>query len=359
MGAIFSFLIILSVLVLVHELGHFLLARKFNIKVEEFGLGYPPRIWGKKKGETTYSINALLLGGFVRLLGEDYAELKGMPDKERKRAFSVQKKRVRVMVLMAGVVMNFLLGIVLFAAIYTKIGIPEKVDYLIVTGLAKDSPAEKAGIQLEDKIVGVEGMEWPNKENLVTDFVDYVKDHRGEEVKLLFQEKDSLVVIPRLEEDTPEGQGSLGVGITSMDLVQYPLWQRPFRGMVVGIKEALAWGKEIVVGLGKMFYKLFKGDIPKDVAGPVGIYEISKNVVEEGIMATLQFMAILSINLSILNLLPIPALDGGRLLFIAIESVIRKRVKPEIEQTIHIMGMVLILGLMLLITINDIRRLLG
>jgi len=359
MIAIINFLIILSVLVIVHELGHFLVARKFNIKVEEFGLGYPPRIWGKRKGETIYSINALLLGGFVKLLGEDYAELRDVPDSQRKRAFSVQKKRIRVLVLMAGVVMNFLLGIVLFAAIYTKIGIPERVDYLLVTGLSKDSPADQAGIKLEDKIVGVEGMVWPEKDNLVRDFVDYIKSKRGEEVKLLLKDDKSLIVIPRLEEETPEGQGSLGVGITSMDLVQYPLWQRPFRGMVVGVKEALGWGKEIVVGIGKMFYKLFQGEVPKDVGGPVAIYEISKSVTDEGIMATLQFMAILSINLAILNLLPIPALDGGRLLFIAIESVIRRRIKPELEQTIHIAGMMLILGLMVLITINDVKRLLG
>jgi len=359
MVAIVNFLIILSVLVIVHELGHFLVARKFNIKVEEFGLGYPPRIWGKRKGETIYSINALLLGGFVKLLGEDYAELREVPDDQRKRAFSAQKKRVRVLVLMAGVVMNFILGIVIFAGIYTKIGIPEKVNYLVVTGLAQDSPAEQAGIELEDRIIGVEGMEWPGKDNLTRDFVDYVKSKRGEEVKLLFKDESSLIVIPRLEEETPEGQGALGVGISSMDLVQYPLWQRPFRGMVVGMREALGWGKEIVVGMGKMFYKLFQGEVPKDVGGPVAIYEVSKDVTSEGIMATLQFVAILSINLSILNLLPIPALDGGRLLFIAIESVIRRRVKPELEQTIHIMGMVLILGLMLLITINDIKRLLG
>jgi len=345
MGSIIAFLIILSVLILVHELGHFWLARKFGIKIEEFGLGYPPRIWGKKVGETIYSLNWLPFGGFVKMLGEDSGEQ--IADKrELKRAFFKQKKRVRVVVLTAGVIMNFLLGVGLFAAIYTKIGIPEKVDYLVVIGIAEDSPAEKAGMQLEDKIIGVEGMEWPGKERLTEEFVGFVKDHRGEEVKLSLSDGQQVVVMPRSEAETPEGEGALGVSITSVDLVDYPYWQRPFRGIWVGLKEALAWGREIVTSLGKTFYRLFRGEVPKDVAGPVGIYEISKGVVEEGFLAVLQFVAILSINLSILNLLPIPALDGGRLFFIAIESVTRRRVKPELEQMFHLLGIALIIGLM-------------
>jgi regulator of sigma E protease len=144
-----------------------------------------------------------------------------------------------------------------------------------------------------------------------------------------------------------------------VDTVLYPVWQRPFRGMWIGIKEALAWGKEILGSLGMMFYRLFKGEVPKDVAGPVGIYQISKSVADEGLLAVLQFVAILSINLSILNLLPIPALDGGRLVFLGIESITKKKVKSEVEQVIHLVGMVLILGLMALITVNDVRRLIG
>ena len=323
--AIISFLIILSILILVHELGHFLMAKRYGIKVEEFGFGYPPRFFGIKKRGTIYSLNFLPFGGFVRLKGED-----------------LKPKRVRLLVLLAGVVMNFLLGVVLFAAIYTKLGIPEKVDYLVVTAVAKDSPAEQAGIKEEDKLVDFKDTD---------KFIEFINEHRGEEVSLRLKEGREILVTPRLAADTPQGEGALGIAITNVDTVLYPLWQRPFRGMWFGLKEAVSWGREILTSLAKIN--------AKDVAGPVGIYEISKDVTKQGFLAILQFMAILSINLSILNLLPLPALDGGRLIFIGIEAVMKKRVKPEWEQAVHLAGIVLLIGLMVLVTINDVRRLLG
>ena len=349
MTSIISFIIILSILVLVHELGHFLVARKFGIKVEEFGFGYPPKIWGKRVGETIYSINWLPFGGFVRMLGEDSSgqvENKG----ELKRAFFNQSKRVRVAVLLAGVIMNFLFGVVLFGAIYAKIGIPEEVDYLVITGIAEDSPAQKAGLKIEDKIINVGKM---------NEFIKDVSSYAGREYELELKDGRKVVVIPRTKEETPEGQGALGVAITNTDMVMYPYWQRPFRGMLTGLREAMAWGKDIFESLTMMIVRLFKGSVPQDVAGVVGIYQISKDVSKEGVLAILQFMAILSINLSILNLLPIPALDGGRLLFVVVEAITRKRIKPQVEQIVHLVGMALLLGLMVLVTIGDVKRLIG
>jgi len=363
MFSIISFLIILSVLVLVHEFGHFWMGRKFGIKIEEFGLGYPPRVWGKKIGETIYSLNWLPLGGFVKLLGENGKEEgKKLSEKELKRAFFTQKKGARVLILTAGVVMNFLLGVLLFAAIYTKIGIPEEVNYLKVLGIIEGSPAEMAGFKAGDKIIGIKDEDnvfKGDKKELTSRFIEVVNNNRGKEIGFVLDEGKEISIVPRLIEDTPEGQGALGVSITNMDLVQYPYWQRPFRGVWVGLKEAGAWGKDILVSLKMMVVRGIQGEAPKDVAGPIGIYQISKSVVEEGILTILQFVAILSINLAVLNLLPIPALDGGRLLFIGIEAVFRKKVSQKIEQTIHLIGMVILLSLMVLVTINDIRRLIG
>ena len=360
MVSIITFLIILSILVLIHELGHFWAAKKFGIKVDEFGVGYPPRVYAKKKGETTYSLNWLPFGGFVRLFGEEASDqYKKISEKDLKRAFFQQPKMVRMAVLTAGVVMNFFMGVVLFAAVYTKLGIPEQVDYLTVTGIGKDTPAEKAGLRLEDKIIGVVGIEWMKKEELVTGFVGYINDHRGEEVKLILTDGKEVMITPRLEEETPEEQGALGVVISGVDIVQYPYWQRPFRGIWVGLKEAIAWGGDILDSLHKTVVTLFRGKIPEGVAGPIGIYKISQGVMEKGLLATLQLMAILSINLAVLNLLPLPALDGGRLMFVAIESIIKKRIKPEIEQMVHLAGMALLIGLMILVTVNDIKRLVG
>ncbi len=341
MPSILTFLIILSVLVIVHELGHFWSAKRHGIKVEEFGFGYPPRLWAVKRGETIYSLNLLPFGGFVRMLGEDEAV--------GNRSFFVQKKSVRTLVLLAGVVMNFLLGVVLFGAIYTKLGIPEPVDYLTVTNVSPGSPAEQAGIKPEDKIIGFKDSQ---------EFIGFVNAKRGETVSLRLSDRQ-VEVVPRLVQDTPEGQGALGVSITDIDFVQYPLWQRPFRGMWLGMKEAFTWGREILGALAKTVAGLFVGLVPKDVAGPVGIYQVSKSASEQGLLAVFQFTGILSINLAILNLLPLPALDGGRLFFIAIEAVIGRRVKPRFEQTVHLIGMALLIGLMVLVTVNDVRRLLG
>ncbi len=341
MFALISFLITLSVLVLVHELGHFISAKKHGVKVEEFGFGYPPRIFGIKRGETTYSLNWLPFGGFVRMLGEDEAV--------GSRSFFVQSKLVRTIILLAGVTMNFLLGVVLFAAVYTKMGVPEPVNYLTVTNVVADSPADKAGINPGDKILDF---------NDNQQFVSYINDHRGETVNLKLEDRQ-VELVPRSVEDTPQGQGALGVAITNIDFVQHPLWQRPFRGMWFGLKEALGWGKEILVSLGQTFVRLTQGEVPQDVAGPVGIYEVSKSASAQGLLAVLQFTGILSVNLAILNLLPLPALDGGRLFFILIEAVTRKRVHPKFEQAVHLAGMALLIGLMILVTINDVRRLIG
>lgn len=341
MMSILTFLIILSLLVFVHELGHFLSAKKHGIKVEEFGFGYPPRLWGITKGETIYSLNLLPFGGFVRMLGED--EAKGG------RSFYLQPKLTRLLVLLAGVTMNFLLGVVLFGAIYTKLGIPEPVEYLTVTSVAPGSPAEAVGLKPDDKIAGFADTQA---------FIDYINTHRGEVVSLKVGER-LVEAVPRTVDETPAGQGALGVGITNIDFVFYPVWQRPVRGVIYGTKEAIGWGKEILYSLKTLIGRLIAGEVPQEVAGPVGIYEVSKSATRQGFLAVLQFTGILSINLAILNLLPLPALDGGRVLFILLEIVRRRRIKAAIEQKIHLAGMLLLIALMVLITVNDLKRLLG
>jgi len=337
--AILTFIIILSILVLVHELGHFLVAKKFKIKVEEFGFGYPPRLFGVKRKGTIYSLNWLPFGGFVRMRGEDLPEGKG--------SFSVQPKLVKLAVLTAGVAMNFLLGVVLFGVIYTKLGIPQKVDYLRITAVSQNSPAERAGIKPGDKIINFKDEQ---------EFIKFINLNRGKEIVLRLENRE-VSVIPRLIEATPAGEGALGIGFTNMDMVQFPFWQRPFLGAWVGFKEALGWGKDIIMSLTKTAVGLSKGQAPQEVAGPVGIYQISRDVTKIGLIPSLQFMAILSINLSILNLLPLPALDGGRLAFLVLEAATRRKIKPKIEQMIHLVGMALLIGLMILVTIKDIKRL--
>ena len=366
MAPIIIFFIILSVLVLIHEMGHFLAAKKFGIKVEEFGLGYPPKMWGKKIGETIYSINWLPFGGFVRIFGEDWLEEKSQPkagrpraekNKDSHRTLYDKPKKVRALVSIAGVFGNFILGIICFSIIYSFMGIPTKVDYVFIDAVAPGSPAQKVGLSAGDRIVSIN--DHPVK--TTDEFINLVKENAGQETKITAVPKEGglvkeFLVSPRA--NPPEGQGALGVAISSSILKFYPVWQMPARSAWVGIGEAIGWGIMILQGLVLTVKNLIAGVAP-EVAGPIGIYQITSTVVKEGWMLTLQFVGVLSINLAILNLLPLPALDGGRLFFIIIEAISGRRVKPQIEQYVHMAGMAFLITLMLLVTYNDLLRLLG
>lgn len=351
------FLLILSVLVLVHELGHFLVAKKAGILVEEFGLGLPPRLWGKKRGETVYSLNWLPIGGFVKLYGEDQPEAVN-PE----RAFFMQSKRVRLAVLLAGVAMNFVLGVAVFAIIYTKLGIPTPTETVRVVEVVPGTPADKAGIKPGEVVVAV-GAE-PVKS---TDrFIELVGQSGGEKLQITLGDGEAgkygrlVEVVPQAGAAGSGRDWEIGVVISNVEMKQFPVWQMPFRGAVVGVKEAWAWGVMIASGVGQMAGQLVvKGEAPHDVAGPVGIFQLTGTVKQAGIMALLQFMGVLSINLAVVNLLPLPALDGGRLGFLLVEAVTGKRVKPKWEKWIHAAGMVMLLTLMGWVTINDIVRLIN
>lgn len=348
------FILILSLLVFVHELGHFLVAKKAGIKVEEFGFGLPPRLWGKKVGETIYSVNALPIGGFVRLYGED-EEVEGK-NVNKSRQFLHKPKGIRAAVTAAGVVMNFLLAVVVFSLIYTKLGIPTETDNIRVIGIVPESPAAQAGLRDNDVIVSIEGKLIKDSQ----DFINLTREFAGKEmsVKVNRGEEVEIKVTPR--KDPPLGEGPLGVVISNQEIKFYPFWQMPFRGAVEGVRESFAWTRLIAEGLGMMVFRLVTaGTVPQDVAGPVGIFQITGQVAKTGVWSVLQFLGVLSINLAVVNLLPIPALDGGRLLFIAIEAFIGRRVKAKVEAYAHQIGMIFLLFLIVLITFNDIRRVFG
>jgi len=346
-----AFVITLSVLVLCHELGHFLLAKRLGVKVEEFGFGLPPRIASLKRGETTYSINALPIGGFVRLFGEEEA-----PSKTAKDAFMNKSKRARSAIVAAGVLMNLALATVAFSVIYLRIGIPVRTNQVIVSGIAKNSPAEMAGIKTEDRITKVDGAEVGG----VKQFIESVKAKAGQTVEIELEGKGgastAVKVIPRL--DPPKGEGALGVAITETDLKFYPIWQMPFLALREGIKDSLSWAKTTIEVIFNMVFELVtKRVVPRDVAGFVGIYQVTGIVVKEGWLAMLKFLGVLSINLFVINLFPMPPLDGGKLLFIGIEAVFGKRLAPKVERWAQNVGMILLVILIVLITINDISRL--
>lgn len=358
---IVSFILILSVLVLVHELGHFLVAKFFKIKVEEFGFGFPPRVFGKKIGETIYSINLLPIGGFVKLYGEDDAgggSLKIRNPKseilnEEDRAFYARPLWQRITVVVAGVVMNFLLAVVLISTLFATQGVAVPTENVLVNEVQSGSPAQTAGILKEDEIISVNGKEINSSE----EFIKIVDENSGEKISLLIlrdSEEVAISLTPRVE--VPEGEGPIGVVISNIQIKKYSWFEAPFYGTL----EALKFTKLIVTGLGGLVFDLVTtGKAPEGVAGPVGVAQLTGVVVQNGLVATLWFVALLSLNLAVLNILPIPALDGGRFFFQMIELVTRKKVSPKYEGYAHAAGLVILLSLMVLITVFDVGRLIS
>ncbi len=352
--SIIIFFLVLSVLILIHELGHFITARRAGVWVEEFGFGLPPRIFGKKIGETLYSINLLPFGGFVKLHGEGSEDGVTAPE----RAFVNKNKRSRVAIIVAGVVMNFLLAIIAFAVVYSFQGIPRDTGEVKIVEISTSSPAQIAGLIVGDIVKKVD----TEDVHSVSDFVAEVEERKGSRVNFEVVRQQNgetstirLSITPR--EDPPEGEGPLGVTITTTEVYYPPFWQRPFIGIYYGFRDALFWGQTVLLGLGRIFTDLFGGQAPRDLAGPVGIFAVTSEAARFGPLALINLVGILSVNLAILNILPFPALDGGRLLFIGIEAIIGRKILPKLESMAHTVGMVLLLLAIFAITARDIQRL--
>ncbi len=349
LGTGLVFLVALSVLILVHELGHFLSARKFQVKVEEFGFGYPPRLRGTKKGETTYSLNWIPFGGFVRLLGENEAV-------DDPRSFSAQKWWVRGIIALAGIFNNFVLAVVIYSALFLFTGIPRQTDVVTVEGVQPNSPAAEAGIEPGDTILDVDGHAFTDADM----FVEYVLEKQGQELSLRLERNGEERVVPiigRTEADPEEG--SLGVVVSAYELYRPPFLQAPFVALYHGASHT--WRMTVLISnsLLDLFRNLlFRGQIPQDVAGPIGILQITSQVTRFGLIAVLEFMAMLSINLALINFLPIPGLDGGRFIFILLSIFFKSTSMKKAEQLANQVGFLLIVGLMFAVTFNDLKRIL-
>lgn len=349
------FLAVLSILVLVHELGHFLAAKKAGIRIEEFGFGLPPRVWGVKRGETIYSLNLLPIGGFVKLYGED-GENENEVTSQASDAFFAKPKLTRALVLTAGVAMNFFLAIVVISYIFTQ-GVEVPTDQVFVKEVAKNSPAERAGLKLNDVIRKFNEKIVKSPQALT----EATRQHLGEEVTLEIKRCEkkiqcsvfNLQLIPRQE--SPAGQGPMGIAISNLEERKYPWYQAPF----LGTKEAFRLSGLMLVELGKILIRLVTFQpVGAEIAGPLGIAQATGQAVKFGPLAVLQLLGLLSLNLAVVNILPFPALDGGRLLFVMLEAATRRKIRPRLERLSHQIGMAVLLTLIILVTINDLLRLL-
>ncbi len=373
--SIIIFVITLLVLIIIHELGHFIMCKKFGIKVLEFGFGLPPKIWSKKHGETEYSINALPIGGFVRPLGEDEVSKKLL---ENPRSFASQKVSKRIVVVIAGVAMNLIFAWMLFYIVlgsqgfksqlelvsdHQFVGVEQKKESLVfISQIATDSPAQLAGLNVGDRVMAINGKVLSNDKDLVNE----TKALAGQEIDLTVTQASGstrqVEVTPRI--NPPLGQGPFGIALAGYQMVtlEYKtLTQKIFAGPIHSWN-LISYSGDI---LGKLINQSLSqksfDPVSQTVAGPVGITSLANSVLTSTsapLLPYLYFVALISLNLAIMNLLPIPALDGGRLFFLLVEAATRKRVHAEFEKWVHTIGFVALLALTFLITYSDIRKIL-
>lgn len=366
-SAIIVFILVLVALIVVHEFGHFVAAKLSGMRVDEFGIGYPPKAAGWKKGETEYTLNWLPFGGFVRIYGEDQQAVDEDP-KDADRAFFKKHRGLQALVLGAGIIMNLAFAWVLLS-ITLGLGAPRALDeheiataedpFVLVSSILPGSPAEEAGFKPGDRIIrATAGVDLFNSASAdaftafvsgETDPITFVVENAGEE--------RTLTATPRagLSLEDPERK-VLGVGVASVGTVRTPWHLAPVEGL------SLTWEltKATAIGLVSFFASIFtfSADLAQ-VSGPVGIATAVGDAAGTGIAELLTLTAIISINLALINLLPIPALDGGRLLFVAIETVIRRPLPRKFQAWVNGAGFAFLILLMIVVTASDIFKIAG
>jgi len=354
LAAIFA----LVALMVLHEFGHFILAKKFGADVEEFGVGLPPRLWGKKFGETVYSINLIPFGAFVQIKGEEGGI-------EEYGSFTEKTLWQRSLIILGGVIMFWIVAAVLLSIVF-YLGMPTAVSdsatdveqpKVQIGQIMRESPAAEAGLKPLDTIVEMSDGE-SVKPTKVKQVQNFVEQHQGEEITLKLDrwgDVREVKLTPRA--NPPEGEGAMGISLVRTAVKSYPVWRAP----IMGTRACISMTIGAVRGLGGLVAQLFQGKgMPpgSKPMGPVGIFSFLSQTAQSGAANFLRFVALISIFLAIFNILPIPALDGGKLVFLAIEGIRGEPVSPEIEGKITNFFFGLLLLLMLIVTIKfDIPRL--
>jgi len=367
---ILIFIVVIVVLIIVHEFGHLVVAKLSGMRVDEFGLGYPPRatIIGKIKG-TLFTLNWLPFGGFVKIFGED-----GLPvqaDKKDSRAFTLRPRILQALVLISGIAMNLLFAFVLITGALimgtpraledNEIATAQNVE-LAVANVLPGSPAARAGILPGDSILSAEDGHFVFFGANSTEFTKFVSNgggnttialsvrHTDGEEEVLFARPEAGIVSSDIS------RPALGIEVAAIGVVPLSIGEAIIKGF------SLSWGaiKITAVGLWHFFFGIFtfSADLSQ-VAGPIGIAGVVGSASSQGIGYLFSIMAIISINLALINLIPIPALDGGRLLFVIIESIIRRPIKASIAQSVNAIGFLFLVLLMVVVTVHDIFRIVG
>lgn len=384
---ILLFIAILAILVLAHEFGHFIVAKKNGVRVEEFGFGFPPRIWGWKKGETLYSINLLPLGGFVKLTGEDgESKIENRPEGKQAsngagksriaeisdpKSFAAKSKRARAGIISAGVLFNVLLAVPILSFVLWW-GAPTALDNVHLRGAQQcapprctdlgifvafvepGSPADLAGLKIGDRLQKIEKNGAILEANSTQELHDFIFASKGEEILITIsrgEEEKIIAALPRIKHK--ENQGALGIIMQKAAIVRQPWYLAIWHGIQMTFSLVIA----VAIAIALFLWELISGQGGLEmVSGPVGIYFLTGDMYRLGLSFFLNFVATISVTLAVINILPFPALDGGRLLFLGIEAVRGKPISYKISNWTHIIGFVILIFFALIITYSDLQK---
>jgi len=361
---IILFLVVLAVLIFVHELGHFLVAKKSGIRVDEFAIGFPPKIFGWTRGETKYVLNLIPFGGYVKIFGENPDE-ESINGADSARSFVKAKKWKQISVLLAGIAFNIIFAWLLISISFmfgSLVPVGEGTDgqyskyikdsQVVLTGVLKDSPAEKAGLAQGDRILSVQSI---GDGDLNTSKVrELIEISANVQVNIAYErngETKTVMVSPEMNKDS--GKRVIGIYMENVGVVKL----NPILALYEGGKLTITTTKEVAIGLGTFISQAVRGQGDfTQVSGPVGIVGLVGDAATFGLAYFLGFVAFISLNLAVINLIPFPALDGGRVLFAIIEIIIRRPIKPQIANTLNTVGFFILISLMLVITYRDILK---
>jgi regulator of sigma E protease len=348
------FLLTFTLIVAVHEFGHYFTARLLGMKVLEFAIGFGPRLFGRKKGEIDYTVRAIPFGGYVRILGQDdftiHQEGEGDP-----RAFTTKPWWAQAIVLVAGVTMNLVLALFVLTIAFAT-GTTAATGDVRVDQVAAGSPAEKAGIQVGDGVRTIDARQITRSADLVA----YVRQRAATESEVTLEiERNGRPIAPikaTPRAEPPDGEGPLGIRLEDVQGPVAVALPQAF-GQAVQLSGDVV--QQIAQLPGQLIASRGVGSGAPQVGGPIQIFVVTGQVAQFGIPTFLKLIGVLSVNLAVLNIVPFPGLDGGRLLFVLIAGIFRKRLSPQLEAAVHAVGFVLLLLLLVVVSISDIRRVVG
>lgn len=334
---IIAAIILFGIIVFIHELGHFLLAKKAGVTIHEFAIGMGPKIYSKQKGETKYSIRLLPLGGYVSMEGED-------GESDDSNSFGKKTLLQRASIIFAGPFFNIVLTVLLLIPVLAYMGTPSNSN--VIGKVLENTPAIKSGLEVNDKIIEINGVKINNWQDIVNNLQ---KESSKEKINLKVERDNTTKEFSITPEKNEQGKYVIGIS---------PVYEK---GIIKAIPKAFVETgnmiKQMIVFIGQLFTGTIPGGFDNSVSGPIGVIGIVSDAAKMGIVNLIYIGAVISLNLGILNLLPIPALDGGRLLFLAIEAIIGRKLDPKKEAMVNTVGFVILIGFMLFVTYKDILKL--